>query len=147
MTTGAIASPAQGRLLQLSFDPDTVVQVFGGIVGGAATAKLVDRWFSWRRKKQQQPVELTARIIDDGDKLRDLLLAENKELRAEKDVAVERAHTAELKLARTEPELEKLRRRLTERDTQLKALQSQVASLGQVPVVAVASHGAGGAES
>jgi hypothetical protein len=126
------------RTLVLTMDATQqgeIMKLLGGALGGGALVKL----FAWAgrrwRKHQQEPVELTARILDDGDKFRELLLEEVKSLRTEKDAAVERAHRGELEAVVLKSENATLRSRLDRKDEQNKALQTQIIQLGHLPVV------------
>lgn len=138
----AIASGS--RTLVLTMDAAQQSEVFkllGVALGGGALGKLFG-WVGRRwRKSQQEPVELTARILDDGDHLRELLLVEVKALRLETAAATERAHLAEMKSAREGYENSTLRNRLTRKDEQNKALMAQVIGLGAVPVILSAPAG------
>lgn len=120
---------AGSRTLVLSMDAQQqgeVVKLLGGALGGGALVKFAS-WIGRRwRKHQQEPVELTARILDDGDQLRELLLGEVKALRAEKDAAVERAHKSEIEGVVLKAENATLRSRLDRKDEQNKALQTQI---------------------
>jgi predicted nuclease with TOPRIM domain len=134
------------RVLVLSMDPSDAVklgEIGAAVLGGGLGVKLLDRLFAWHKRKASEPVELTAKILDDGDKLRELLLEEAKTLRAEKDTVTERAHRAELELAALRPEVEKLRARLDRKDEQCKALQAQILALGATPLVVTGSSGRG----
>ena len=135
---------AGGRRLVIRMDSAQTLELAklaGGVLGGAAGLKLFDSLTARWRQKRREPVELTAKIIDDGDKLRELLLEEVKSLRAEKDVVVERAHKAELAAALSQAENQTLRSRIDRKDEQCKALQAQVHGLGQVPVILTAPTG------
>jgi hypothetical protein len=127
-----------GRTLVLSMDAaqqTEIIRTLGLVLGGGAAAKAL-AWVGARwRKSRQQPVEFTARILDDGDQLRELLLGEVKALRLETNAATERAHKAEMSAAQEKYENATLRNRLTRKDEQCKALQSQLIGLGQVPVI------------
>lgn len=103
--------------------------------GGAGGLELIKRWMDRRKRQAEEPVELTARILDDGDRLRGMLLEEVKRVGTERDLAVERAHKAELQLAVLSAEASRLTTRLERKDEQNKALANQVINLGAVPVV------------
>jgi hypothetical protein len=134
------------RLLILRMDPAQSLELFkvgGSILAGGLGLKLWDSITSRWRKKRLEPVELTAKIIDDGDRFREMLLEEVKSLRAEKDAAIEKCHKAELGCAQTAYENTTLRSRLTRKDEQCKALQSQLISLHVVPVILTGVDGRG----
>jgi len=126
------------RLLLLRMEPEAAIELAklgGALAGGAVGLKLLDWFRTWRGRRQREPVELTAKILDDGDKLRELLLEEVKRLQGEKDAAIERAHIAEKALAVIEAEHKRLALRLERKDEQNKALLSQLIDSGLKPVV------------
>jgi hypothetical protein len=134
------------RLLVLRMDPAQSLELFkigGSILAGGLGLKLFDSLTSRWRRKRQEPVELTAKIIDDGDRFREMLLEEVKSLRAEKDAAIEKCHKAQLDCAQTMYENTTLRARLTRKDEQNHALQSQIIGLGAVPVIMTGASGRG----
>lgn len=138
-----------GRTLVLTMDAaqqSEILKLAGGLLGGGALVK----FFGWAgrrwKKHQQEPVEFTARILDDGDQLRELLLGEVRALRIETSAAAERAHAAELACAREKYENTTLRNRLTRKDEQCKALMAQVIGLGQLPVILTGPAGRSDAE-
>jgi hypothetical protein len=125
------------RLLVLSVEPTQVVElakIAGGVFSGALGLRLWDRIAARFERKKREPVELTARILDDGDKFREVLLARAERLSVDKDLATERAHRAETELAIAKGDLSRLSMRLTRKDEALKALHNQIISLGRVPV-------------
>lgn len=108
---------------------------------GSGGLALFRWWAERRRKRSQEPVEITAKLIDDGDELRRLLLERVTKLEADHSAAIERAHRAELELAALRPDVERLRSRLERKDEQAKALCAQIVGLGAVPVSFVAPSG------
>ncbi|HEX4954812.1 MAG TPA: hypothetical protein VF017_15575 [Thermoanaerobaculia bacterium] len=100
------------------------------LAGGALGLEWYKRWTGRRQATRQQPIELTAKILDDGDELRRELMAEVRRLSEERDKAVERAHAAEMRLASLEPDYERLKIRLERKDERCKALEAQVAGGG-----------------
>ncbi len=140
----AVASST--RFLVLRMDAEQSLELFkagGTLLTGALGLKLFDRLTARWRRKRQEPVELTAKIIDDGDRFREMLLEEVKSLRAEKDTVLERAHKAEIDLSIVRSENVTLRSRIDRKDEQCKALQSQVIGLGHAPVILTGPAGRG----
>jgi len=135
------------RRLVLKMDAATgdllrdAAKVGGSIIGGAGGLELINRWLARRRKKQAEPIEFQARILDDGDEMRRLLLDENRILRADNVASLERAHKAELDLALANAELQRMRMRMERKDVEGRALIAQVIQLGAVPVVLSAPAG------
>lgn len=132
------------RSLVLRMDGEQLFELAKlGVAAATGTGGLaLFRWWADRRRKRaQEPVEITAKLIDDGDELRRLLLERVTKLEADHAEAIERAHRAELELATVRPEVEKLRGRLERKDEQAKALSAQVIGLGAVPVIFQAPSG------
>jgi hypothetical protein len=131
-------NPASGRTLVLTMDQQTAVELArlgGSVLGGALGLEAIRRWADRRRQRRQQPIELTAKLIDDGDEMRRLLLDRVARLEEQHAASVERAHRAELELATARPEIDKLRRRLERKDEACKALTQQLLAAGLQPVL------------
>jgi hypothetical protein len=149
MNSGPIESGGGGRQRTVVFRMDPIaggllgemISALAGLAGGALGLEALKRWGDRQRKKREEPLELTAKILDDGDALRTLLLEEVKRLQTEKDACMERAHKAEMGLAVTQGEMTRLQTRLERKDEQNKALQQQLITAGQVPVVLTAPNG------
>lgn len=136
--TVATIQQSHTRTLILTMDQQAAVElarIGGGLLGGGFLVELYRRWRDRRAKQEQQPIELTAKLIDDGDEMRRLLLERVTHLEAQHAQAVERAHRAEIELAQQRPEVEKLRRRLERKDECCKALTAQLLAAGIAPVL------------
>lgn len=132
------------RSLVLRMDGEQLIEIAKlGVAAATGTGGLaLFRWWADRRRKRaQEPVEITAKLIDDGDELRRLLLERVTKLEADHATAIERAHRAELEVAVLRPEVEKLRGRLERKDEQAKALCAQIVGLGATPVTFVGPSG------
>lgn len=144
MTVAAVGAPARQRVLVLRMDAaarDAILGIGTSVLTGAVGLELLKRFFAWRRQRRDEPTEITAKILDDGDELRRILLEQVQRLQAEKDLATERAHRVEIDLAILRLEHERLKTRLERKDAAALALHNQVMNLGGVPVVAVAATG------
>lgn len=139
MTVADLPRAPVRRTLVLTMDQQAAVElarIGGGLLGGGFLVELYRRWRDRRAKQEQQPIELTAKLIDDGDELRRLLLQRVTHLEEQHALAIERAHRAEVELAGARPEVDKLRRRLERKDECVKALTAQLLGAGITPVLA-----------
>lgn len=141
-----MATEASHRLLLLTMEPSTALELAklgGAITGGAFGLELLRRFFGWRKRRAEEPVELKAKIIDDGDKFRELLLDEFKRMNVENAELRERAHQAETRLAVLQAEHSRLHIRLERKDEAQKVLVAQLVQLGQIPAT-IRGGGPGG---
>ncbi len=132
------AFPDGSRRMVLRLESQQVIEVAkiaGGVLGGALGVKFFDRIGGWFSRRRKEPLEFTARIIDDGEEIRRDLMKENRELRDKNEAVLERAHKAEVELATVKQDLSRLGLRMERKDEQLKAVSSQVMQLGHVPVI------------
>ena len=111
----------------------SLVTVAVSALGGGLGLEVFRRWADRRKQRAAQPLELTARILDDGDRLRDRLLEEAVWLRKEHHDALERAHAAGLRLAVLEAEHRRLLVRLERKDQYARLLRSLLTQ-HQIPI-------------
>jgi hypothetical protein len=136
--TPPVSTNMSYRKLVMRMDGDQaleVIKIASGVLGGALGLRVLDWWGKHRTSRIKEPVELTARILDDGDRVREMLFEDNKVLRVSRDAAVERAHVAELALTAEKAHNALIQRRLERKDIANTALIGQLAQLGQIPVI------------
>jgi hypothetical protein len=100
-----------------------LVTVIVAALGGGLGLEAFKRWADRRKKAAAQPLEFTARVLDEGDTLRRLLMEEATALRQENREIRERAHAAELQLAVLAAEHVRLKVRLERKDQQARMLR------------------------
>lgn len=120
---------------------ELVVTALVGILGGGGLAKAGAAWNDRKRlqgeenkTERTQAIELTARVFDENDDLRTLLMNEAQQARQQLAEAMERAHRAEVSVAVATAEIASLKIRLERKDEANKAMVAQVMALGATPV-------------